>query len=87
MSYLQPGGDEADAEGGEAEEEIIYTYIPPEPKEWVSQGSEKEIKEENVVENRRRVGMHIWGDLGYYIFACQVFAFKYKFCLVLCQWV
>lgn len=56
---LNPGGDEADAEGGEAEEEIIYTYIPPEPKEWVSQGSEKEIKEENVVENRRRVKVSV----------------------------
>lgn len=55
---LNPAGDEAEAEG-EKEEEIIYTYIPPESKEWVSQGSEKEIKEENVVENRRRIKVSV----------------------------
>lgn len=40
----------------------MYTYIPPEPKEWVSQGSEKEIKEENVVETRRRVSIDLGHD-------------------------
>lgn len=35
----------------------MYTYIPPEPKDWVSLGSEKEIKEESVTENRRRVSV------------------------------
>lgn len=39
----------------EAEEDVVYTYIPPEAKAWVSQGSEKEIKEEDVSETRRRV--------------------------------
>ncbi|XP_033738311.1 WD repeat-containing protein 63-like isoform X3 [Pecten maximus] len=54
---LNPFGPEG--EGGEAgaakEEEVVYKYIPPESKDWVSLGSEKEIKEENVVENRRRI--------------------------------
>lgn len=40
----------------------MYTYIPPEPKDWVSLGSEKEIKEESVTENRRRVSeVHVKG--------------------------
>ncbi|CAC5422765.1 WD repeat-containing protein 63 [Mytilus coruscus] len=56
---LSAGVEDAEAEGGEAEEEIIYTYTPPESKEWVSLGSEKEIKEENVVENRRRIKVSV----------------------------
>lgn len=33
----------------------MYKYVPPESKEWVSHGSEKEILEESVIEMRRRV--------------------------------
>lgn len=45
-------------EGGASPvEEIVYKYTPPESKEWVSLGSDKEIKEESVVDSRRRVGM------------------------------
>ncbi|XP_048256413.1 dynein axonemal intermediate chain 3-like isoform X4 [Haliotis rufescens] len=47
------GGEEGEEE--EEEEEVVYTYVPPEAKEWVSQGSEKEIQEETVVDTRRRV--------------------------------
>ena len=36
----------------EPEEVIIYKYIPPEPKDWISFGSEKEIAEESLVTNR-----------------------------------
>ena len=55
---LQPPEEEKEGEegeGAEAEEEVVYRYIPPEPKEWVSQGSEKEIAEENVMETRGKV--------------------------------
>ena len=49
---------EGEGEGvaGEPEEEIIYKYIPPEPKDWVHLGSTKEIEEEALKENRPRVG-------------------------------
>ncbi|KAK3092104.1 hypothetical protein FSP39_025223 [Pinctada imbricata] len=57
---LNPGGEDGEGgEGAEPEDEIVYKYIPPEPKEWVSQGSEKEIKEESVVENRRRIKVSV----------------------------
>ena len=42
-----------EGEGAEPEEEVVYKYVPPEPKEWVSQGSEKEILEESVMEVQR----------------------------------
>lgn len=42
-------------EDGEEAEAVIYKYIPPEPKEWVSQGSEKEIDEGQVVVTRGQV--------------------------------
>ena len=61
MCLLQPPEEQKEGEEGEgaaAEEEVIYKYIPPEPKEWVSQGSEKEIAEENVVETRGKVRSH-----------------------------
>ena len=45
-----------EGEGAEPEEEVVYKYVPPEPKEWVSQGSEKEILEESVMESRGKVG-------------------------------
>ena len=56
---LQPPEEQKEGEegeGAEPEEEVVYKYIPPEPKEWVSQGSEKEILEENVMETRGKVG-------------------------------
>lgn len=56
---LNPVGEEAEGAEGEAEEEIVYKYVPPEPKDWVSLGSEKEIKEENVVENRTRIKVSV----------------------------
>ena len=34
---------------------MIYRYVPPEPKEWVSLGSEVEIEEEAIVESREKV--------------------------------
>jgi len=55
--------DEAEDEEGEGEEEeeddTVYQYIPPEPKEWVSQGSEREILEANVVEARRKLKVSV----------------------------
>ena len=56
---LQPPEEQKEGEegeGAEPEEEVVYKYIPPEPKEWVSQGSEKEILEESVMESRGKVG-------------------------------
>lgn len=41
------------------EEEVQYVYVPPTPKDWISQGSEKEVEEENVVEIREKVSMII----------------------------
>lgn len=35
----------------------MYIYIFSEFKDWVFLGSEKEIKEESVIENRRRVSV------------------------------
>lgn len=60
LSPVKPpkkGGEGAEGEEGvETEEDTtVYTYVPPESKEWVSQGSEKEILEESVVQMRRRV--------------------------------
>lgn len=52
------GGEEGEGgEGGIIEEEdtTVYRYIPPEAKEWISLGSEKEIEEEAVVETRDKV--------------------------------
>ena len=54
---LQPHGEEGEEGGAQEEELVVHKYVPPEPKEWVSQGSEKEIEEENVVDNRRKVKM------------------------------
>ncbi|XP_013408046.1 WD repeat-containing protein 63 [Lingula anatina] len=53
------GGTGEGGEGGEEEEEVEYKYIPPVPKDWVSQGSEKEIEEENVFETRPRIKISI----------------------------
>ncbi|ESP02449.1 hypothetical protein LOTGIDRAFT_199692 [Lottia gigantea] len=50
--------DGADTEGGLEEEDlepVIYKYIPPEAKPWISFGSEVEIYEETVKENREKV--------------------------------
>ena len=57
FAILQPPQEFKEGEEiiGEEEEEVVYSYIPPEPKEWVSQGSEKEIAEENVVDKRGKV--------------------------------
>ncbi|XP_071953082.1 dynein axonemal intermediate chain 3-like [Antedon mediterranea] len=57
----QVEGEDGEREEGQrqAEEEevdlTVYTYVPPEPKEWVSQGSEKEIKEESIEETRKKI--------------------------------
>ncbi|XP_060606254.1 dynein axonemal intermediate chain 3-like [Ruditapes philippinarum] len=53
-----PGQEGEEGEGGaqgEEEDTTVYKYVPPESKEWVSLGSQKEIKEESVTEMRRRV--------------------------------
>ncbi len=39
----------------EEDETLGHVYKPPEPKDWVTQGSEIEIDEEALVENRKRV--------------------------------
>ncbi|XP_076440866.1 dynein axonemal intermediate chain 3-like isoform X2 [Babylonia areolata] len=59
---LNPPEEVKEGEEGEAaqpEEEVVYHYIPPEPKEWVSQGSEAEIAEENVVDTRGKVKVSV----------------------------
>jgi hypothetical protein len=38
---------------------VIYRYIPPVSKPWVSQGSEAEILEETVTDNRSRIKMQV----------------------------
>ncbi|XP_077981205.1 dynein axonemal intermediate chain 3-like [Glandiceps talaboti] len=55
---LHPPEEEGEGEA-EPEEEVIYRYIPPEPKEWISLGSEFEVEEEKVVENRERATFSI----------------------------
>ncbi|XP_002740173.1 dynein axonemal intermediate chain 3-like [Saccoglossus kowalevskii] len=49
---LHPPEEEGEGDT-EPEEEVVYKYIPPEPKEWISQGSEVEVEEENVVVARK----------------------------------
>ncbi|XP_072024061.1 dynein axonemal intermediate chain 3-like isoform X2 [Amphiura filiformis] len=53
----EEGGEGGEGGGGveEEEEDIIYTYVPPEPKEWVSLGSEVEIEDEAVTESRQKL--------------------------------
>ncbi|PIK53480.1 WD repeat-containing protein 63 [Apostichopus japonicus] len=49
-------------EEGEAVEEIdpvVYQYVPPEPKEWVSLGSEKEIEEASWKETEQKIRITI----------------------------
>ncbi len=48
-------GEEGEEEEEEEEDTTVYKYIPPVAKEWVSQGSEFEIDEESLQENRKRV--------------------------------
>ncbi|XP_041359893.1 dynein intermediate chain 3, axonemal-like isoform X2 [Gigantopelta aegis] len=50
---LNPPKEDEDEEEQE-EEEVIYKYVPPVSKPWISQGSEKEIEEATVKETRRR---------------------------------
>lgn len=52
-----PSGD-GDGEGGAGEEEIdpmVYQYVPPEPKEWISLGSEQEIEDSSWGETEKKV--------------------------------
>lgn len=60
----QPAADQpADGEGGVAGEDgaqeepevVVFEYAPPEPKEWVSLGSEVEIEEAAVKETEQKV--------------------------------
>ena len=39
----------------EEAEEVVYEYVPPIPKDWISLGSERDIEEESLIENRKRV--------------------------------
>ena len=48
-------GDEGEEGEEEEEDDTVYMYIPPEPKDWISLGSEKEIEESSVKETRRKV--------------------------------
>ena len=58
LILLQPPDEEKEGEDEQVAEEetIVYKYVPPEPKDWKSLGSEKEIAEESVKDMRRRVG-------------------------------
>lgn len=42
-------------EGGEPEDNTVYRYVPPEPKDWISLGSEVEIEDETVTEARPKL--------------------------------
>ena len=59
LLWFQPKSRGGDGEEGAEEEgegeEVVYKYIPPVSKEWVSQGSEREIEEESLIEHRPRV--------------------------------
>lgn len=63
LFWMQPVVEQAEdgspkGEEGEAVEEIdpvVYQYVPPEPKEWVSLGSEKEIEESSWKETEQKV--------------------------------
>ncbi|KAF6028504.1 WDR63 [Bugula neritina] len=52
---------EVKAEGEEEEEgeQVVYKYVPPVPKDWVTQGSENEVKEESLVTNRPLISQSI----------------------------
>ncbi|XP_045159985.2 dynein axonemal intermediate chain 3-like isoform X2 [Mercenaria mercenaria] len=59
---LNPPGQEGEGgeEGAQEEEDTtVYKYVPPESKEWISLGSEKDIKEESVAEMRRRLKVSV----------------------------
>ncbi|XP_022087919.1 WD repeat-containing protein 63-like isoform X2 [Acanthaster planci] len=57
----EEGAEQVDGEGGVGAEEevVVYRYVPPEPKEWVSLGSEVEIEDEMVTESRAKIKMTI----------------------------
>ena len=44
---------------------MIYKYIPPTPKDWVHLGSDREIQEESLKENRPKVNNHIMSFLSH----------------------
>lgn len=48
-------GGEAAAGGEKEEEDIVYTYKPPESKLWISGGSEPNVECEIVQDNRPKV--------------------------------
>ncbi|KAK0069497.1 WD repeat-containing protein 63 [Biomphalaria pfeifferi] len=50
---------EADGQAAEEEDDTVYLYVPPESKEWVSQGSEKEIDEGILKEGRRKLKVSV----------------------------
>lgn len=50
---------EAGEDGEEEEDDTVYQYVPPESKEWVSQGSEKEIHASTVVEARKKLKVSV----------------------------
>ncbi|KAK6180530.1 hypothetical protein SNE40_012670 [Patella caerulea] len=54
MNPPQEGREGLDEDEEDAEP-VIYKYIPPERKDWVSYGSEVEVIEETVKDNRERV--------------------------------
>ncbi|XP_074640912.1 dynein axonemal intermediate chain 3-like [Tubulanus polymorphus] len=52
----KPEGEEGEEGTAEQDAEpVIYKYIPPEPKDWISFGSEIEIEEESVREHRNQL--------------------------------
>ncbi|KAH9523462.1 WD repeat-containing protein 63 [Bulinus truncatus] len=50
---------EAEGQAAEVEDDTVYLYVPPESKEWVSQGSEKEINEGILTEGRKKLKVSV----------------------------
>ncbi|CAL1545233.1 unnamed protein product [Lymnaea stagnalis] len=59
---LKPPDDdkgEGDAQSEVEEDASIYLYVPPEPKEWTSQGSEIEIEEAQIKQTRKQLKVSV----------------------------
>jgi len=67
----------ANAEGDTAEEakleDKVYTYKPPEAKDWVPLGSNVEVEDEMVVDTREKVVIS-FGPI--YIYTCVIMAYS-----------
>ncbi|BFY99788.1 hypothetical protein BsWGS_02828 [Bradybaena similaris] len=54
-----PEEEKTEEEVIEEEDESVFVYVAPEPKEWISQGSEQEIDEGMVISSRRKMKVSI----------------------------